>query len=53
MSLLIGGNLHQVVVEGLGTASRHEVRLGVVLQAFLIKGGLKVLQSQSIVENVG
>lgn len=53
MGFLIRGNLHEVVVKGLGTASRHEVGLGVVLQTFLVKGGLKMLQSQSIVENVG
>jgi hypothetical protein len=50
---LIRGNLLQVGIEGVLHASLDEVSLGVVLETLLVKGGLKVLESQSIVENVG
>ena len=49
---LIGRDFLQVGIEGVLHAGLDEVGLGVVLQTLLVEGGLEVLQSQSIVEDV-
>lgn len=52
MGLLVPSDGLHVDVEGFRHAGVQEVLHGVVLQALLIEGGFKVLQSQSIVQDI-
>lgn len=51
--VLVVGDLLEVGVEGVGEASGSEGLLGVVLETLAVEGGLKVLQGQGVVEDVG
>lgn len=53
VGLLVHSDRLDIVVEGRRHPGVHEVLLGVVLQTLLVEGGLEVLQSQGIVEDVG
>lgn len=50
---LVGRNLLQVGIEGVGQTSLDKVGLGVVLQSLFVESGLEMLKGQSIVEDVG
>lgn len=52
MCFLVRGDLPQVGIEVIFEASVHEIILGVVLEPRLIEGGLEMLESQSIVEDI-
>lgn len=52
MGLFVGTDLLQVGVEGVLATSSHEILMGVVLQALLIKGSLKMFEGQGIVEDI-
>lgn len=51
--LLVRSDHLQVGVEWILEASVQEIFVGVVLEALLIEGGLKVLEGQGIVEDIG
>lgn len=53
MVSLILSNLLHVIVEGGVEAGVRELLLGELCQSLAVEGVLKMLQSQSIVENVG
>lgn len=53
MGLLILANPLQVTVHWVGESSVEEILMGEVLQALRVEGGLEVLESESIVEDVG
>lgn len=52
MGLLIRSNFHEVGIEGVHVASVHKIRLGVVLETFLVEGGLEMLERQSVVQDI-
>lgn len=52
MFLLIRGDLHQILVEGVGESSIEKITTGIVLETLSIESCLKVFESQCIVEDV-
>lgn len=53
VGLLVLADLLQVGIEGVLQPGVDKVSLGIVLEALLVESSLKVLQSQSVVEDVG
>ena len=51
MAGLIGSNLLQVLVEGVGEAGSDELGLGVVLETLAVEGVLEVLEGERVVED--
>ena len=49
----VGGDFHQVLVEGVGETGGEEVGVGVVGETFTVELVLQVLEGESIVEDVG